>query len=104
MKARSVRFPRFRSKTGVDAFERFLMRRVERTLEVGLLFLIILKLLARKPMAGSEVRRAISDAGFGLPSNTTLYTHLGIMRAMKLIEGEEATRGHRKEYRVTEKG
>lgn len=79
------------------------MRRIERTVETGLLFFIILKLLARKSMAGSEVRRAISDAGFSLPSNTTLYTHLGIMRTMRLIEGK-ATKGRRKEYHVTEKG
>jgi DNA-binding PadR family transcriptional regulator len=104
LKPRSVKFPRFRSRTSVDAFERFLMRRVERTLEVGLLFLIILKLLARKPMTGSDVRRAISNAGFSLPSQTTLYTHLGVMRAMKLIKSEKAGRGHQKMLHITEKG
>lgn len=80
------------------------MKRVERTVENGLLFLMALKLLARKPMATSELRRAISDAGLGFPHQTTLYTHLGIMKAMKLIEGEGVGRGHRKVYRITKKG
>jgi len=100
---RSIRFPKFRTKENPDSFERFLMGRVERTVEAGVLFLLILKLLARKPMAGSEVRKAISKAGFSSPHQTTLYTQLGVMRAMKLVEAEKGS-GHRKVLRITEKG
>ncbi|MBU1449247.1 hypothetical protein KKF45_05375, partial [Patescibacteria group bacterium] len=80
MKARSIRFPKFRMKSELDSFERFLILRTERVIEMGLLFLIILKLLARQPMTGSELRRVISNAGFNLPHLTTLSTHLGVMK------------------------
>jgi len=103
LKPRSVKFPRFRTKEGLNSFETFLMKRMERTVETGLLFLVILKLLARKPMAGSELRKAISEAGFEFPHQTTLYTHLTVMRSMKLIESERA-RGHKKVLHITEKG
>ena len=104
MRVRSVKFPRFRTAKDIDSFEKFLISRVERTLETGLLFLIILKLLKRRSMAGSEVRKVISTAGFSCPHQTTLYTHLAILRTMKLVKGEDVGKGHRRKLHVTEKG
>jgi len=104
MSTRSTRFPGFRTKDNIDLFERFLIKRVERTVENGLLFLMALKLLAKKPMIASELRRAIFNGGFETPHQTTLYTHLMVMRVMKLIESQKVGRGHRKELRITEKG
>jgi len=96
---RAVRLPRFRTKETLDSFERFLIKRVERTVEHGFLFLMILKILARRPMTGGEVRRAISDAGLGFPGVTTFYSHLSVMKSMKLV-----SQGEDRKLHLTEKG
>jgi len=101
---RSIPFPRFRTKSELDSLETFLIKRVERTVENGLLFLIVLKLLARKPMSASEIRRAVSKRGFSQPYHTTLHNQLAVLETMKLIEKEKVGKGHSKPLHITEKG
>ena len=101
---RSIRFSRFRTQHHIDLFEKFLLLRVERTVENGLLFLIVLKLLARKPMSASKIRRAVSKRGFSQPYYTTLHTQLAVLETMKLIEKEKVGKGHSKPLHITEKG
>lgn len=70
-------------------------------------WLIILKLLRKKPMSGMEIRRTLTSKGFNMPHKTTLYTTLKMLEAMKMIEATKRViteRGKEKPYRVTEKG
>lgn len=96
--------PKFRTKSSVDAFENFLITRVEKTLEHGALPLIVLKLLSKRAMSGSEIRRAISHVGFSRPTQPTFYTTLALLHAMKMIEIVKTGPSRQKTYAITEKG
>jgi len=96
---------RLRDKDSPDAFERFLIKRTESAVDTAFLWLLILKLLNKKPMSAMEVRRSLTR--FNTPHKTTLYATVKMLQAMKMIEatGPVVTeRGKEKPYMVTEKG
>lgn len=94
-----------RDKDSPDAFERFLIKRTESAVDTAFLWLLILKLLNKKPMSAMEIRRSLTS--LNTPHKTTLYTTLKMLEAMKMIEATEPViteRGKEKPYRATEKG
>lgn len=85
-----------------DPVERWMVRRLESVVETGFLWLMILKELNHTPQSGSELRDSIAQS-FHRPHNTTLYTTLYTMRAMRMIQPSEK-HGLKKRYAITDKG
>jgi len=96
-----------RGKSTPDAFERFLIRKTESMVDTAFRWLLILKLLSKKPMSAMQIRRALTSKGFNMPHKTTMYANLKMLKTMKMIESANAVvteRGKEKPYVITEKG